>query len=265
MSDPTNGIPPVPTPSVPAGWYDDGSGRQRYWDGSAWTDHYLDAQSPTPVGAGEATGATAAYTDPAAPKTSRKGLWITIAVVGGLLLLLILGAIAAAVIGVVSRVADEVSDAVTPGITVPTEQPIDEEPAEEPAEEAPAGEPAVFGESWEYTDGLAITISEPKPFEPSDTAFASEAAAYVVFEVTITNGTAADYEPLVITSVQSGDAEAEEVFDSENGLEGAPSTTLLPGREVTFQIGYGVADAADLVMEVTPGFQYENAIFVSSR
>jgi len=25
---------------APAGWYDDGSGRERWWDGFAWTDHY---------------------------------------------------------------------------------------------------------------------------------------------------------------------------------------------------------------------------------
>lgn len=28
------------TPSAPPGWYDDGSGRQRWWDGIRWTDHY---------------------------------------------------------------------------------------------------------------------------------------------------------------------------------------------------------------------------------
>lgn len=27
------------------GWYDDGSGRQRWWDGSQWTDRYQDAES----------------------------------------------------------------------------------------------------------------------------------------------------------------------------------------------------------------------------
>jgi predicted Zn-dependent protease len=26
-----------------AGWYDDGSGRQRWWDGSSWTDTFQDA------------------------------------------------------------------------------------------------------------------------------------------------------------------------------------------------------------------------------
>ncbi|MDH5132875.1 MULTISPECIES: DUF2510 domain-containing protein [unclassified Microbacterium] len=29
---------------VAPGWYDDGSGRQRWWDGSTWTDHYADAR-----------------------------------------------------------------------------------------------------------------------------------------------------------------------------------------------------------------------------
>lgn len=29
-----------------AGWYDDGSGRQRWWDGSQWTDQW---QDPAPI------------------------------------------------------------------------------------------------------------------------------------------------------------------------------------------------------------------------
>lgn len=29
--------------STPAGWYDDGSGRQRYWDGETWTEYFADS------------------------------------------------------------------------------------------------------------------------------------------------------------------------------------------------------------------------------
>lgn len=59
--------------NAPAGWYDDGSGRQRWWDGNAWTDAYAAPQA--------APGA------PAAPKTapivnSLKGLGIAALVAG---------------------------------------------------------------------------------------------------------------------------------------------------------------------------------------
>ncbi|UWF76875.1 MULTISPECIES: DUF2510 domain-containing protein [Microbacterium] len=33
--------------SVPAGWYDDGSGRQRWWDGTQWTEHFAPEQPQT--------------------------------------------------------------------------------------------------------------------------------------------------------------------------------------------------------------------------
>jgi hypothetical protein len=261
MSDSTS-VPPVPTPAAPAGWYDDGSGRQRYWDGVGWTDQYADAQPGIPAAPPPAANAVE-------QKKSRKGLWITIAVVGGVLLLLLLAGIVAAAVGLMNRAADDFTSGGTPVPSAPaeeTEAPEDEpdEPEEEPA--PPAGtETALFGETWEYTDGISVTVSAPQHFEPSDTAVADDAAAYVVFDVTIVNGSEEPWEPIVITSVQSGNTEAAEVFDTANGLNGTPSTTVLPGREVTFPIGYGVADPEDLVLEITPGFLYDPAIYVSSR
>lgn len=43
--------PPAPTtPQAPAGWYPDGPGSQRYWDGHVWTEHRA------PVNGGAAGG-----------------------------------------------------------------------------------------------------------------------------------------------------------------------------------------------------------------
>lgn len=64
--------------SVPAGWYDDGSGRQRWWDGEQWTEHYApessvsDAAEPTAAAdavpdAGASADPHGEYTPPVAP------------------------------------------------------------------------------------------------------------------------------------------------------------------------------------------------------
>ncbi len=53
--------------STPAGWYDDGSGRLRWWDGQQWTEHFADQQSAAPAApeAAEQPGDERKYADEA--------------------------------------------------------------------------------------------------------------------------------------------------------------------------------------------------------
>jgi hypothetical protein len=34
------------TPAAPPGWYDDGTGKQRWWDGTQWTEEFIDLRDP---------------------------------------------------------------------------------------------------------------------------------------------------------------------------------------------------------------------------
>lgn len=124
---------------------------------------------------------------------------------------------------------------------------------------------ATLGQAFTYSNGLAVTVSTPKPFTPSKSAATGKsAAAYVLLTVTVVNKTPDVYNPVLLRiSAQSGNTEAEKVYDSANGVGGAPSTKVLVGRETSFKVGLGVANPADLVVQVSPGMEYKDVIFAS--
>jgi hypothetical protein len=153
--------------------------------------------------------------------------------------------------------------ACTPGAI--TQEPAAGENRPAPVEtvEAPPANPT-FGESFEWSDGLSVTVSEPSEFTPTEMAFASPAASYLSFVVTIVNGSDANYDPSgLFATLQSGNTEAEQIFDFDDGFAGTPQTALLPGREVEFKIGFGVDNPDDLVMQIIADFTRESAIFTS--
>jgi len=101
---------------TPAGWYDDPEqpGQQRYWDGTAWTEHRAAAgAAPTPPPPGSPAPPPVAGSVPppppaagtfsppptSTPAKSRKGLWIVLGVVGGLVVVAIVAIVAIALLG----------------------------------------------------------------------------------------------------------------------------------------------------------------------
>jgi hypothetical protein len=137
------------------------------------------------------------------------------------------------------------------------------------ASAAPAAEEAAkpstykLGETAEY-EGLTIGISAPTPFTPSEYAVTGSQPSNVQFTVTLTNTGTEGYDPILTNiSAASASQEAEQVFDSANGLNGAPQTTILPGASTSYVVGFNVADPAQIVLDVTGGFQFETATFTS--
>ena len=119
-----------------------------------------------------------------------------------------------------------------------------------------------LGQTFAYENGLAVLVSDPQPYEPSSFVKEMEpAAAYLVFEVTVVNGTKEVYEPLAFyATAQSDNVEAKQIYDSAQ-LALPPNTPLLPGRESKFQIAFGVSNPEDLVLMVRPGFEYEQILY----
>ncbi|MCI1748852.1 MAG: hypothetical protein LKI24_12670 [Acidipropionibacterium sp.] len=132
------------------------------------------------------------------------------------------------------------------------------------AQETATDTVAKFGSAYVYQDGLSVTVSAPKAFEPSEYAAGTDNFKHFVsFEVRIVNKTGKPWDPsLFSATVQSDNEEGEEVFD--DGLEGAPQTKLLNGRETKFAVAYGVANPKDIVMEVNPDMIDHDAVMFQS-
>jgi hypothetical protein len=128
----------------------------------------------------------------------------------------------------------------------------------------PPQETLAFGESYTWDDGVTLTVRKPEKFKPSDTAAAEKANDYLRFTVTVVNKSDKPLDlGLTYITVQSSNKEAEQVFDSANDLDSTPDTKLLKGRESEFDVGFGVADPKDVVMEVAlqDNFERPNLLY----
>lgn len=160
---------------------------------------------------------------------------------------------------------DEPTTTVTETTTSSSWTPTTEAPASaEPTTEAPASaDPAdlslSFGETFEWEDGVKATVSTPTSFTPTEYAAGGEGyPSHVKMTVTIVNGSDAPLDASFVSpTVQSGQREGDEVFD--DGLEGSPLGSILPGRTVTYDAGYGVDDPSDIVAEFAPTWDHDYA------
>lgn len=123
---------------------------------------------------------------------------------------------------------------------------------------------ASFGQTITYDDGLAVTVTDKGTFKPSEYAAKEKAKRYIKYQVTLKNGTDKSIDPVLIyPTLQDGEAEASSVTDVEKKIGVPPTTKLLPGRTVKWNVAYGV-DTDDLVMEVAINdFTHDSAIYTS--
>ena len=119
---------------------------------------------------------------------------------------------------------------------------------------------------------MTVMIGIPKAFTPRpppNVAYvgAKNLPAHLMFPVLIINGGMDNYDPgHLVVSVQSGGAPGSRMVDSGAGYGGGPSTTVLPGRRVTFAIAFAIADPRDVVMDVRPdpAAAYQASVFATT-
>jgi hypothetical protein len=115
----------------------------------------------------------------------------------------------------------------------------------------PEQETLAFGKAYTWDDGVSMTVGKPESFRPSEFAAVEKGKRYLKFTVTVVNKSDKPVDlGLTYISVQSNDKEADEVFDAGSGLKGPPDTKVLKGRKSAFDVGFGVADPKDVVMEI---------------
>jgi hypothetical protein len=144
--------------------------------------------------------------------------------------------------------------------SLPTSGSIDQGDSDPDAGEA-SGENNAFGDTFAYDDGLSVTVSAPEAYTPGEYSDGADQAANVVFTVTMTNDTGANFEPFTYETATSGGVEASKIYDAD--IESSPTTVVPDGQSITYRIAFSVADPDQIVFQIAPSFDYDDAVFTS--
>ncbi len=136
---------------------------------------------------------------------------------------------------------------------------------------APSNQPAPATSTWgkqhTWANGLAVDVAAPVPCTPGEYASPPAVVRAVKFTVTITNGTSAAFETVLLSlgnDAQFNGQKAERVFDSSGSCGGGfDNTTVLPGKAYTYEVEYAVgAQPGEMQLVFEPSFNSEKAAFV---
>jgi len=126
-------------------------------------------------------------------------------------------------------------------------------PEAQPAVKAP--DTLKFGVGHTFADGVAITVSAPKSFQPSPAAYPASARA-AAFEIEVTNSGAEPYRlsGFSVAATVAG-TQAIQVVDSTQGFNGVldAGKDIAPGRSVRMNLAFAVPpQPAELRMVLRP-------------
>ena len=180
-------------------------------------------------------------------------------------------AVIAAVIGtgvfVVNSRDDNTDTASTSSSSTPTDDTVTAAVEEEPTPEETEPEVMSLTDGVVYEDGVEVDLSDYKRGTSSSWA-SPESTPYVAFTVKIVNRSDAVVDVgtgYVMCYYGDESQEAEQIFDSERGLEGMPSMKLRPGRTAKATVGCELPKGEEyLQVEMAPSMESEVAVFAGN-
>lgn len=128
-----------------------------------------------------------------------------------------------------------------------------------PAADAEVVTRVKFDEAIAYPDGLSYSISTPVAFQPDPSATKTKQAANVVFTITVINGTKSAFKPVFTEKVTSGGTKGDSIVDT--ALGGGLTAAIPAGGTASYKAGYSIADATQVIFDITPGSRYAHTIF----
>lgn len=193
---------------------------------------------------------------PPAPKKHR-GLKIALGIVGGIIAISVIASLASS--GKKDGTNSSAPQGTPAGTAAATTTPG---AAATPAKKKPTT--AAYGDTYTYTDGLAISVSKVATYTPSQYAAGTHPGdEAVVLTVKITNGAKKPFDTsLVSVNVKAGadGAATEQIFDDTSGI--GFSGTVVSGATATAKFEYDIPKGATgkLDIEVQPdsGLEYDS-------
>lgn len=122
------------------------------------------------------------------------------------------------------------------------------------AADGTAGHPFAFGQTWQPSGKMKISVGAPTPYTPSSSAVAlgGKTPRAVAVSVSVTNVPDGPPVPGMVITVQAtaGDQQVQEIEDSAQNV-GSPTASILPGKTLTWKVAFGApAGAADFTVVV---------------
>jgi hypothetical protein len=197
---------------------------------------------------------------PPAPKPSR-----TNAIIIGSAAAVIAAIVATGIVVANSR--DDSGSSATAETSAPADDTITA--AEEPESTPENTEPQVMSltDGISYEDGVEVMLSDYKRGVSSDTA-APSATPYVAFTVKIDNKSSSVVDVgtgYILCYTGDESQQAEQIFDSERGLEGLPPMKLRPGKAATATVACEMPKEEEyLQVEMAPSMEAQVAVFAGN-